>query len=221
MAKFLNLTDDLMAYVEGLSPPETEAQKSCRSETAAMGRIGGMQIGRDQAAFMQLLVRLLGARRCLEVGVFTGYSALSVAIALPDDGRIDACDVSEEFTAKARRYWDLAGVSGRIHLHLAPARETLEAFAKEGRAGTYDFAFIDADKGNYETYYELCLQLLRPGGLIAIDNALWSGAVADPSKTDADTAAIRALNAKVAADGRVDAAMLTVGDGLMLARKKG
>jgi len=221
MAKFLELTERLMNYVEGLAPPETEGQRICRSETAAMGRIAMMQIGADQAAFMQLLAKLLGAQRCVEVGVFTGYSALSVALALPVGGTIDACDVSEDFTARARRYWDLGGVSDRIRLHLAPAKETLDGFVRDGRTGTYDFAFIDADKSSYDAYYELCLTLLRPGGLIAIDNALWSGAVADPATTDADTAAIRALNAKIAADGRVDAAMLTVGDGIMLARKKG
>jgi caffeoyl-CoA O-methyltransferase len=221
MAKFLELSERLMTYVEGLAPPETDAQRLCREETAAMGRISMMQIGADQGAFMQLLAKLMGAKRCVEVGVFTGYSALSVALALPPDGTIDACDVSEEFTARARRYWEMAGVAGRIHLHLAPATETLERFVKDGRAGTYDFAFIDADKGSYGAYYELCLSLLRPGGLIAIDNALWSGNVADPAKTDADTVAIRDLNARIAADGRVEAAMLTVGDGLMLARKKG
>lgn len=221
MAKFLNLTDQLMTYVEGLGAPETEAQRLCRAETAGMGRISGMQIGPDQGDFMQLLVRLMGAKRCVEVGVFTGYSALSVALALPQGGMIDACDVSEEFTARARRYWALAGVEDKITLHLKPAVETLEGFVREGRAGSYDFAFIDADKASYAAYYALCLELLRPGGLIAVDNALWNGRVADPEATDADTAAIRALNAAIAADPRVDAAMLTVGDGLLLARKKG
>lgn len=221
MAKFLELSDRLMAYVEGLAPPETEAQRLCRAETAAMGRIAMMQIGADQGAFMQLLVKLTGAKRCIEVGVFTGYSSLSVAQALPPDGTIDACDVSEEFTARARRYWELGGVAERIRLHLGPATATLEGFVKNGGVGTYDFAFIDADKASYAAYYELCLTLLRPGGLIAIDNALWSGQVADPARTDDDTAAIRALNAAIATDARVDAAMLTVGDGIMLARKKG
>jgi caffeoyl-CoA O-methyltransferase len=221
MPKFLNLSDDLLTYVEGVCSPETEAQRLCRSETAAMGRISGMQIGPDQGAFLQMLVRLMGARHCLEIGVFTGYSALSVALALPADGTIDACDVSEDFTFKARRYWEAGGVADKIALHLAPATQTLEGFVREGRAGMYDFAFIDADKASYGAYYELCLTLLRPGGLIAVDNALWSGKVADPAADDADTAAIRALNAQIAADPRVTAAMLTVGDGLMLARKTG
>lgn len=220
MSKFLTLTEGLMAYVEGLSPPATEAQLACRAETAEMGRIAGMQIGADQGAFMQLLARLTGAKRCIEVGVFTGYSALSVALVLPEGGMIDACDVSEEFTARARRYWALAGVSDKIALHIGPAAATLEGFVREGRAGTYDFAFIDADKAGYAAYYALCLELLRPGGLIVVDNALWDGRVADPAAADADTAAIRALNAAIAADPRVDCAMLTVGDGLMLARKK-
>ena len=221
MPKFLELSDSLLTYVEGVCSPEAEAQRLCRQETAEMGRISGMQIGPDQGAFLQMLVRLMGAKRCVEVGVFTGYSALSVALALPAGGMIDACDVSEEFTAKARRYWAAGGVEDKITLHLAPAVGTLEGFVREGRAGTYDFAFIDADKSSYGAYYELCLELLRPGGLIAVDNALWSGKVADDSVTDADTAAIRALNAFIAADPRVEAAMLTVGDGVMLARKKG
>ncbi len=219
MSKFLTLTDPLLAYVERVSLGESEAQRLCRAETAAMGPVSGMQIGPDQGALMRLLTQLMGARLCLEIGVFTGYSALSVAQALPLDGRIDALDVSEDYTSKARKYWTLAGVEDRILLHLGPAVETLEGFVREGRAGIYDFAFIDADKANYGSYYALCLELLRPGGLIAIDNALWSGKVADDSVNDENTAAIRALNAHIAADPRVEAAMLTVGDGLMLARK--
>lgn len=220
MAKFLELSESLLTYVEDLAPAETPAQTRCRAETAAMGRVAGMQIGPDQGAFMQLLVKLLGAKRCVEIGVFTGYSALSVALALPADGTIDACDVSEEFTSKARSYWEEGGVAAKIRLHLAPAIDTLEGLVKEDLAGTYDFAFIDADKTNYGAYYELCLELLRPGGLIAVDNALWSGRVADKAAQDADTVAIRSLNASIAKDARVDAAMLTVGDGVMLARKR-
>jgi len=219
MSKFLSLTDPVFAYVGAVSHGESEAQRLCRAETAAMGPVSGMQIGPDQGALMRLLTQLMGARLCLEIGVFTGYSALSVAQALPEDGRIDAFDVSEAYTAKARKYWKLAGVEDRVLLHLGPAAETLEGFVREGRAGIYDFAFIDADKANYGAYYALCLELLRPGGLIAIDNALWSGKVADNAETDENTAAIRALNAQIAADPRVEAAMLTVGDGLMLARK--
>lgn len=219
MAKFLTLTENVLAYAEGVSRAESEAQKLCRTETAALGPVSGMQIGPDQGAFMRLLTQLMGAKLCLEIGVFTGYSSLSVAEALPEDGRIDACDVSEEYTAMARKYWKLAGVEDRIRLHLGPAVATLEDFVREGRAGIYDFAFIDADKANYGHYYELCLELLRSGGLIAVDNALWSGKVADDAVTDENTAAIRALNARIASDPRVESAMLTVGDGLMLARK--
>ncbi len=219
MSKFLSLTDQLVAYAERASRAESEAQRLCRAETAAMGPVSGMQIGPDQGALMRLLVQLMGAKLCLEVGVFTGYSALSVAEALPQGGRIDACDVSEDYTARARKYWALAGVEDRIALHIGPAVETLEGFMREGRAGLYDFAFIDADKANYGAYYALCLELLRPGGLIVVDNALWSGRVADDGATDENTTAIRDLNAHIAADPRVEAAMLTVGDGLMLARK--
>lgn len=219
MGKFLSLTDPVFAYASAVSFGESEAQRLCRAETAAMGPVAGMQIGPDQGALMRLLTQLMGARLCLEIGVFTGYSALSVAQVLPEDGRIDACDVSEDYTSRAKKYWKLAGVEDRILLHLGPAVETLEGFVREGRAGIYDFAFIDADKGNYGNYYELCLELLRPGGLIAVDNALWSGKVADAEATDESTTAIRALNARIAADSRVESAMLTVGDGLMLARK--
>lgn len=219
MAKFLTLTENVLAYAEGVSRAESEAQKLCRTETAALGPVSGMQIGPDQGAFMRLLTQLMGARLCLEIGVFTGYSSLSVAEALPEDGRIDACDVSEDYTAMARKYWKLAGVEDRIRLHLGPAVATLEDFVREGLAGIYDFAFIDADKANYGHYYELCLELLRPGGLIAIDNALWSGKVADDTQQDENTTVIRALNARIASDPRVECVMLTVGDGLMLARK--
>lgn len=220
MPKYLHLSDGLMSYVENLAPAEHPAQSRCRVETANMGAISGMQIGRDQAAFMQLLVKLIGARACLEVGVFTGYSALSVALALPSGGVIDACDVSEEFTAKARGYWAEAGVAEQIRLHLGPATETLEGFVKQGRAGSYDFAFIDADKPSYPAYYELCLSLLRPGGLIAIDNALWSGEVAKDNPSDESAKILKALNTTIATDPRVDASMLTVGDGVLLALKK-
>jgi predicted O-methyltransferase YrrM len=169
---------------------------------------------------MALLVELIGARHCIEVGTFTGYSALAVAQALPADGRIVACDVDENTTAVARRYWQEAGVAGRIDLRLAPALQTLDALIAEGGAKTYDFVFIDADKANYDGYYERALTLLRPGGLIAVDNVLWGGAVIDPTQDDADTRAIRALNAKIAADQRVSCSFLPVGDGLMLARKR-
>jgi caffeoyl-CoA O-methyltransferase len=190
-----------------------------REETAKLPQ-AGMQIGPDQAAFLALLVRAIGAKRCVEIGTFTGMSALAVASALPDDGKLVCCDISAEWTAIARRYWSEAGVAGRIDLRLAPALDTLRDLAAHGGKGAYDFAFIDADKSGYDAYYEACLGLLRPGGLIALDNMLWSGKVADASVHDADTDAIRALNAKIHADRRVDASLLTVGDGVMLARKR-
>jgi caffeoyl-CoA O-methyltransferase len=182
-----------------------------------------MQISPEQGQLMGLLIQLLGARRTIEVGVFTGYSSISVALALPPDGRIVACDVSEEFTAIARRYWKTAGVAERIDLRLAPATATLDGLLREGKAGTFDFAFIDADKENYDAYYERSLQLLRKGGLIAIDNVLWDGKVADPAIADGkdvDTAAIRALNRKLVKDERVTLSMLPLADGLTLALKR-
>jgi caffeoyl-CoA O-methyltransferase len=191
--------------------------RKLREETAGMPG-AGMQIGAEQGQFMQLLVRLLGARQCLEIGTFTGYSSLAVALALPENGRIVCCDVSESYTAIARRYWAIAGVAGKIDLHLAPAGETLDRLVADGRSGSFDFAFIDADKENYDAYYEASLKLLRKGGLIAIDNVLWSGAVADPAKNDPDTAALKALNRKLHDDQRIDLSMLPLGDGLTLAR---
>lgn len=179
-----------------------------------------MQIGPDQGQFMQLLVKSLGARKCLEVGVFTGYSALAVALALPDDGRIIACDVSEEYTAIAKRYWERADVTRKIDLRIAPAIQTLDNLLDSGQRGAFDFAFIDADKVNYDAYYERCLALLRPNGLIAIDNVFWSGRVADSAEQDEDTQALRALNAKVGRDERVDVSMVPIGDGVTLVLKR-
>jgi caffeoyl-CoA O-methyltransferase len=169
---------------------------------------------------MALLIKLIGARRCLEVGTFTGYSSLAVALALPEDGRILACDIDEDFTAVARRYWHEAGVAEKIDLHLAPALETLQAEIEAGAAGTYDFAFIDADKENYAGYFEACLTLLRRGGLMAVDNVLWSGKPAQPDADDELTEAIRAFNAQLHVDERVDISLLPLGDGLTLARKR-
>ena len=169
---------------------------------------------------LQLLVQLLRAQKTLEVGVFTGYSALWVALGLPDNGQIIACDISEEYTSVGRRYWKEAGVDQKIDLRLGPGLETLDGLLKTAQAGTFDFAFIDADKTNYENYYERALQLLRSGGLIAIDNTIWSGKVADPDAKDADTLAIRRLNEKLQHDERVTLSMLTVGDGLTLAMKR-
>ena len=170
-----------------------------------------MQISPEQGQFMQLLAQLLGAKRCIEVGVFTGYSSLAVALALPPKGKIIACDVSDEWTSIARKFWKRAGVEAKIDLRLAPATKTLDQLLLEGGAGKYDFAFIDADKSNYAKYYERCLKLLRRGGLIAIDNTLWSGRVADLSVTDADTVALRALNKKIQRDKRVAMSQLQIG----------
>ncbi len=215
----LPLSDKLQAYVDQHGAREHPVQAELRAATAGM-KHAMMQIGPDQGALMALLVKLTGARRTLEIGVFTGYSALAVALALPPDGRIIACDVSEEWTAMARRYWEKAGVAGKIELRLAPALETLDRLVADGETGRFDFAFIDADKKNYPGYYERCLTLLRPGGLIAVDNTLWSGAVLDAADRSADTVAIRAFNEAVQRDERVDVALLTVGDGLTLARKR-
>lgn len=198
---------------------EVEILAQLRQETAVHPN-GGMQISPLQGQFMAQLVKLIGAKRTLEVGVFTGYSSLVVALALPADGQIIACDVSEEFTAVARRYWQQAGVADKIQLHLAPATDTLAQLLDDGQANQFDFAFIDADKENYDSYYELCLQLVRPNGLIAIDNMLWSGRVADENDQSESTRAIRALNKKLHTDKRVDVSLLTIGDGVSLLRKR-
>jgi caffeoyl-CoA O-methyltransferase len=219
MARFLPLDDRLYRYVVEHSAREHPVMAELRQETSRLEH-GGMQIGADQAQLMQLLVKLVGARRCIEVGVFTGYSALAVALALPADGRIVACDVSAEWTAIGQRAWKKAGVANRIDLRLAPASETLAGLIAAGESGTYDFAFIDADKTGYGDYYEKILALLRPGGLIAVDNTLWSGDVADPGKQGRDTRALREFNDALHRDERVDAALLTVGDGVTLARKR-
>ena len=200
---------------------ESAAAQSLREETQReLGRWSLMQVSPEQGAFMALLIKLTGTRRAIEVGTFTGYSALRVAEALPADGRLVACDVSAEWTAVGRRHWLAAGVADKIDLKLGPAVETLDALIAGGESGAFDFAFIDADKENYDAYYERCLTLLRPGGTVAIDNVLWGGRVADAAATDAATVAIRALNEKVRGDARVDAAMLPVGDGLTLAVKR-
>ena len=214
------VTEPVYEYLLSVGVREPEVLARLRVETARLEQ-ANMQIGPDQGAFMRLLVELIGARRCLEVGVFTGYSSLSVALALPRDGTLTACDVSEEWTSIARRYWTEAGVADRVDLRLAPAVETLDALLADGRAGSYDFAFIDADKANYDAYYERSLALLRTGGLLVIDNVLWSGRVADPNDRDPDTEAIRALNARIHADDRVTLSMVPVADGLTLVRKGG
>ena len=219
MPKRSLVPDFVEQYVSHVITHESPLQQRLRAETARLPQ-AGMQIGPDQGKLLALLVHLIGARRALEIGTFTGYSALAVAAALPADGKLIACDISAEWTRIARRYWDEAGVSGRIELRLGPARDTLAALIRDGAAGSFDFAFIDADKTGYDAYYEACLTLLRPGGLIALDNMLWNGAVADPRVQDPDTSALRALNVKIRDDVRVESCLLTVGDGVMLARKR-
>ncbi|HWK84076.1 MAG TPA: class I SAM-dependent methyltransferase [Caldimonas sp.] len=219
MANRRTIVDDsLHDYLVAHSVREHPAQSALREATRALPN-AGMQIGPDQAQFMALLVRLIGARRSIEIGVFTGYSALSVALALPAEGKLLACDVSDAYTRVGRPFWEQAGVAQKIDLQLAPAIETLDARIAAGDSGSYDFAFIDADKGSYDAYYERCLVLLRAGGLIAIDNVLWGGAVARPA-ADADTRALQALNAKLQGDERIDVAIVPIGDGVTLARKR-
>jgi caffeoyl-CoA O-methyltransferase len=213
------MTADLHRYVVENSLREPEVLARLRAETARLAH-AGMQIGPEQGQLMALLAKLIGAKKCIEVGVFTGYSSLVVALALPADGSIIACDISEEWTSIGRRYWAEAGVEHKIDLRLGRATHTLDKLIGAGEAGTYDYAFIDADKPSYDAYYERILQLVRPGGLILIDNVLWSGAVADTQITDADTSALRQLNAKLHRDDRVDMSLLGIGDGLMLVRKR-
>jgi predicted O-methyltransferase YrrM len=215
--KTLCITEDLYVYMLSVSLREPDILRELRAETA-QDENANMQISPEQGQFMGLLVKLLGAERTLDIGVYTGYSSLCIALALPKRGRVIACDVNREWTDIARRYWLKAGMEDRIELHLAPARQTLEDLLRQG-ADSFDFAFIDADKINYDMYYEYCLQLIRPGGLIAIDNVLWDGAVADPAINDADTLAIRALNEKIHLDRRVEISLVPIADGLGLVRK--
>jgi predicted O-methyltransferase YrrM len=215
----LELTDAIRDYWLSVMLREPEVLARLRRETAAMPA-AGMQIAPEQGQVLGLLVELVGARRALDIGVFTGYSSLAVALALPAEGRLVACDINPEWTRVAERYWRAARVAHKIELRLGPAAETLEALLRGGESGTFDFAFIDADKGNCRRYYALCLALLRSGGLLAIDNALWNGRVADETQQDDDTRAIRALNAEVAGDPRVSMSLVPVGDGLLLARKR-
>jgi caffeoyl-CoA O-methyltransferase len=212
----ITVDDRLAAYLEEIGRPETPVAHNLREETGKLP-MAMMQIGGNQAAFMAFLVRAIGARRTLEIGTFTGYSALAVASALPPDGRVVCLDVSEEWTAIGRRAWAEAGVAKKIDLRLGPAVDTLDRMIADGEGG-FDFAFIDADKGNYGRYYEQCLKLVRKGGVIAVDNVLWSGAVADPADHNESTAMIRAFNQTVRADERVDFCLIPVGDGLTLAR---
>jgi predicted O-methyltransferase YrrM len=218
-ARTLSIDSRLYDYLLAVSVREPPVLAELRRETSQLPS-AGMQISPEQGQLLTLLVELIGARRCIEVGVYTGYSSTVVALALPPDGKLVACDVSAEFTAVARRYWRLAGVEERIDLRLAPALETLDALLSQGGSGSFDFAFIDADKENYLGYYERCLALLRPGGLLAIDNVLWGGSVADPKDISARTQAIRTVNERVRSDERVSISLVPIGDGLFLARKR-
>ncbi|MBI3526836.1 MAG: class I SAM-dependent methyltransferase [Betaproteobacteria bacterium] len=216
--KTLSLSNALYTYLVEHSVREPEILQRLRAETAE-DRMSMMQIGPEQGQFMQLLVRLMGAKNCLEVGVFTGYSSLAVALVLPPDGRIVACDVSEKWTAIARKYWMEAGVAAKIDLRIAPALSTLDELIASGKAGSFDFAFIDADKINYLPYYERALTLVRTGGLIAVDNTLWGGQVIDKKSKSDDTQAIRQFNDRLRTDLRIHLSLLPIGDGVTLALK--
>jgi predicted O-methyltransferase YrrM len=215
----LGLSTQLYEYLLSVSLREPEILTQLRQETSQHA-MGMMQIAPEQGQFMALLVKLIAAKKTLEIGVFTGYSTLVVALALPQDGKVVACDVSEEYTSIARRYWQQGGVSHKIDLQIAPAVETLDRLIAAGEGGSFDFAFIDADKSNYDVYYERALELVRPGGLIAIDNVLWSGQAADPLVTDNRTQKIRALNQKLHSDERIDLSLVPIADGLTLAIKR-
>lgn len=216
----IGLSDSLYQYLLANSVREPELLAKLRIETAAHPLVN-MQISPEQGQLMGLLVQLIGAKKCLEVGVFTGYSSLVVALNIPEDGQIVACDVSDEFTSIARRYWQDAGVSNKINLYIAPAVETLDQLLANGEASTFDFAFIDADKNNYAAYYDRCFQLVRQGGLILVDNVLWYGRVADPAMNeDSRTQAIKQINQQIYHDDRVQISLIPIGDGLTIARKK-
>lgn len=213
------MTDRLYQYVLDIGVREPAVFRDLREATARLPE-AEWQIAPEQGPVLALLVRLLGATKCLEVGTFTGYSALWVASALPPGGRLVCCDVNESYAALAREHWHKAGLADKIELHLAPAADTLARLLADGHAGTFDYAFVDADKGQYGLYYERCLQLLRPGGLVVVDNTLWDGKPADPAVTDPDTAAVRELNAKLHADERVELCFLPFADGLTVAMKR-
>ena len=218
-SKTLNMTDALSAYLQDVSLRDSDLMARLRDETSRLP-MSGMQISPEQGQFMQLLVKALGIRRAIEIGVFTGYSSLCVALAMPDDGRIIACDIDKDSASVAQRYWKQAGVDHKIELRLAPARETLDIMIENQLNGSFDFVFIDADKTGYQDYYERALVLIRPGGLVAIDNTLWNGNVVDESNQTEDTRAIREFNRHIHADQRVDVSLLPIGDGLTLALKR-
>jgi predicted O-methyltransferase YrrM len=217
--KYIQLTSDLHDYLVRVSVRESDFLKQLRIETEQLPE-SVMQISPEQGQFMGFLVRLMGVQRAIEVGVFTGYSSICLATALPEEGKLTACDVNEEWTKTAIRYWGKAGVADKIELVLGPAEITLSQLIETGCSGSYDFAFVDADKENYGVYYELVMELIRPGGLILFDNTLWSGKVIDESVTDSDTLAIRSLNQQLIRDDRVDLSMLPIGDGLTLVHKR-
>ena len=218
-SKTYQLDEAVHDYLLSTTIRDLEILHRLRKETAQMPS-GGMQISPEQGQFMQFLIKALNAKRALEIGTFTGYSSLTVALALPEDGQLVACDVSEEYTSVARRYWEEAGVAGKIDLRLGPGMESLQTMVDNGERESFDFAFIDADKQNYPHYYELCLQLVRPGGVIAIDNTLWGGRVADESHQDESVRMIRLLNERIRNDTRVDMSLVPIGDGVMLACKR-
>ena len=215
----MGLPEYLYAYLLSVGTRPGDTRLRLREATNALDN-AGMQISIEQGELMDLLIQVMGAKKCLEIGTFTGYSALVTAQALPDEGKLICCDVSDTYTSIGKPFWIEAGVAHKIDLRIAPAIQTMDALLAAGEAGTFDFLFIDADKSNYDSYYERGLQLLRTGGLIGIDNTLWSGKVADESVADPDTAALRALNAKIHADARVQIAMIPIGDGLTLCRKR-
>lgn len=211
--------EELHRHLMETTVRDMEVMQRLRTRTAEMAE-GGMQISPEQGQFMQFLIKAIRAKRCLEIGTFTGYSALVVALALPEDGRLIACDVSDEFTSVGRPFWQEAGVAHKIDLRIGPGLDSLQALLDEGHAASFDFAFIDADKPNYPHYYELCLELVRPGGVIGIDNTLWGGRIADLSHQDESTYMIRTLNERIRNDDRVDMSLVPIGDGLMLACKR-
>jgi caffeoyl-CoA O-methyltransferase len=215
----IQLTDQLYDYLISVSLRESDALRRLRAETATLER-ASMQMSPDTGQFLAFLIKLIGAKRVIEVGVFTGYSSLAMSLALPDDGQLIACDVSDEWTAIGRRYWQEAGVNHKIDLRLAPAVQTLQQLIDEGHQNSFDFIFIDADKPNYDTYYEQAYNLVRSGGLICIDNVLWHGRVLDESRQDEGTQAIRVLNKKLSTDERVDLSLVPIGDGVTILRKR-
>lgn len=218
-ANTLNLTPAVYAYYQKMGFRDTEILQKLRAATAKMST-GHMQISPEQGQLLALLVELMGAKKTLDIGVFTGYSALCVAMALPEDGKVIGCDINVEWTKMAKKFWEMAGVAHKIDLRIAPALKTLQTLIDEGEKDTFDFAFIDADKANYIEYYEKSMILIRSGGLIAIDNVLWGGDVADPHITDSNTRMIRQINETLLADNRITISMLPIGDGLTLARKR-